>query len=118
MTYACSCDYDMPEFCSTRAVAHARKTHLCIECRTIIQPGQAYTYIFGKWEGYVDEFCHCRLCAELLECARISVPCFCWEYGNLHDNVREMVHEVRHDVPGMMFEWGRRMVRIKREKHT
>ncbi|WP_371422895.1 hypothetical protein, partial [Tardiphaga sp.] len=47
-----------------------------------------------------------------------SVPCFCWIYGDLHENVRDLVGEVRHDVPkGFVLEWGRRMIKIQRRRY-
>jgi hypothetical protein len=36
----------------------------------------------------------------------------------LHENIRDMVTEVRSDVPrGFVFEWGRRMIAIQRRRH-
>lgn len=117
MTYdACSCDFDQPEFCGTRTVK-ARKAHRCYECRGPIEAGEEYEYTFGKWEGDIGTFKTCMLCAELRQWARISVPCFCWYYGDLHENVRDLVSEVRPDVPaGFVFEWGRRMIKIERRR--
>jgi hypothetical protein len=115
MTYdACSCDFDPPEFSETRTVK-ARKPHRCYECRGPIDPGESYQKTAGKWDGDFCEFKTCALCAELRQWARISVPCFCWTYGELHENVSDMVSEVRADVPtGFVFEWGRRMIAIER----
>lgn len=117
MTYdACSCDYDMPEFCDVMT-RKARKVHKCYECRGTINPGDSYERTAGKWDGEFTEFKTCELCAELRQWARISVPCFCWTYGDLHEHVRSMVEEVRSDVPaGFVFEWGRRMIKIERRR--
>lgn len=112
----CYCDYDPPAWITTREIKAARKPHRCDECGAHIAPGDPYEYVCGKWNGYVDRFHTCRLCRELRQWAMISVPCFCWAYGNLHDDVREMVREVAHKVPGMFFEYGRRMIQIKRAK--
>lgn len=117
MSYDCYCDYDAPQWISTRNVKAARKPHVCAECNAPILAGEPYEYTSGKWD-YHDTFHICTRCVELREWARISVPCFCWAYGNLHDDVRNMVDAVRHDVPGFMFEWGRRMVKINREKRA
>jgi hypothetical protein len=116
MSYDCYCDYDAPEWHNSHIVKAARKPHKCYECRAPILVGESYEYTAGKWDGDVNFFHICTRCVELREWARISVPCFCWAYGNLHDDVREMVSEVRRDVPGFVFEWGRRMVKIKRER--
>src|SRR3990167_254561 len=117
MTYdACSCDYDPPEFCTVKTVT-ARKQFKCYECRSEIKPGDRYERAVGKWDDDLSTYRTCDLCAELRQWARISVPCFCWYYGYLHDNVEDMVHEVRRDVPkGFVFEWGRRMIAIERRR--
>ena len=109
----CHCDYTMPEFCNI-VTRKARKAHKCFECRATINPGETYEYTSGKWDGEVDDFRTCALCAELREWARISVPCFCWGYGHLHENVRDMVEEVYRGVPGFILEWGRRIIKIQR----
>jgi hypothetical protein len=96
----------------------ARKQHNCYECRGAINPGESYERAAGKWDGDFCEFKTCSRCAELRQWAQISVPCFCWTYGELHENIRDMVTEVRPDVPrGFVFEWGRRMIKIERHKY-
>ena len=115
MSY-CWCDGELPEFCRVTQVKRARKRHKCWECGAYIQPGSPYEYVCGKWDGLLDRFRICPLCKELREWATISVPCFCWAYGSLHDDVWDMVDETRHDVPGFYFEYGRRMIRIKRAR--
>jgi hypothetical protein len=117
MTYdACYCDYDQPEFWSCRT-SKARKTHRCCECRSDIRIGECYETTAGKWEGDFSVYKTCQRCAELRQWAIISVPCFCWYYGDLHENVRDMVSEVHHDVPGLIYEWGRRMIGIERHRY-
>jgi hypothetical protein len=117
MTYdACYCDYDPPAFCNVEK-RKARKEHQCYECRAVIPAGDTYEHTRGKWEGDISVFKVCALCLELRQWAKISVPCFCWYYGDLHENIRDMVSEVRNDVPqGFVFEWGRRMIVIERKK--
>ncbi len=96
----------------------ARKPHKCYECRGGIPSGETYEKIAGVWDGEFSEFKTCARCSELRDWARISVPCFCWIYGDLHENVRDMVTEVRGDAPaGFAFEWGRRMIRIDRHRY-
>ena len=115
MTY-CYCDGDVPEFCSV-STHKARKEHRCSECRASINPGEAYEYTSGKWDGYLSTYKTCTRCVELRQWAKISVPCFCWYYGDLHENVAEMVSDAHHAVPGLIFEWGRRMIRIQRARY-
>jgi hypothetical protein len=114
MNYDCYCDYEQPTFISVANVKRARRQHKCAECRAPIPAGTAYEYVSGLWEGDFNTFHICALCKELREWATISVPCFCWSYGNLHEDVREMVYDVAPHVPGFFFEYGRRMVRIKK----
>lgn len=116
MTYDCYCDYDQPEFCNISTVK-ARKEHKCEECRATIQPGDKYKRTVGKWEGDLLTFATCGLCDELQQWASISVPCFCWAYGELHEEVRDMVDQIKVDVPGIVFEWGRRMIKIERVRY-
>lgn len=113
---ACYCDYDPPEFCSI-STSTARKQHRCYECYGPIEPGEKYESTSGKWDGCFTTFKTCALCAELKEWAQISVPCFCWTYGDLLENVRDLVSEARADCPpGFVMEWGRRMIAIHRKR--
>ena len=116
MSYDCYCDYDSPEWTSHRNVKKSRKQHKCEECRAIIPAGSTYEYVCGMWDGSINYFYTCNLCVELREWATISVPCFCWAHGNLLADVKDMVDNVRHEVPGLYFEYGRRMVKIRRVK--
>ncbi|MFC5423015.1 hypothetical protein ACFPOB_26045 [Bosea eneae] len=113
MTYECVCDFDMPEFQNTYR-RKARKAHRCEECSAPIMAGETYRYDVGKWEGEILHFRTCQPCDDLAKWARISMPCFCYVFGALHESAREMVREVRKDVPGFVMEWGRRMVAIRR----
>lgn len=115
MSYECSCDYDPPEIITTR-VYSAKKEHTCDECGRQIGPGEKYEYVWGKWEGDVSVVKTCPDCMELRQWAEISVPCFCYAFGNLHEEAREMVSEIRRDIPGIIFEWGRRIVKIDRKR--
>lgn len=116
MSYDCYCDYDPPTWISIRNVKAARKPHKCDECDAPILVGEPYEYTSGKWD-YHDTFHICMRCVELRQWATISVPCFCWAYGNLHNDVHEMVREVVHDAPaGFFMEFGRRMIAIRHER--
>lgn len=115
MTYdSCSCDYEPAEFYSERRTK-ARKVHRCDECSGSINPGETYRQSSGKWAGDFMTYKMCPLCMELEQWARISVPCFCYTFSELHEHVRNMVDEVAHDCPaGFTMEWGRRIIKIER----
>lgn len=121
MSY-CECDWDdceRPDFFSVVHVNKARKVHKCAECNGPIFTGESYKRVTGKWNGDVDIYRTCASCLELEEWAKISVPCFCWNiFGELHERVKEMVDDVAPNVPGFFFEYGRRMVRLKRRKES
>lgn len=117
-SYACYCEYDPPEWITTVKVKAARKQHKCSECGYKIAVREAYEYVCGKWDGYLSQFHTCVRCVELREWAIISVPCFCWAYGNLHDDVGDMVQETAPGIPGFFMEYGRRIVRIKRARNN
>lgn len=116
MSYDCYCDYEAPTWISIRDVKKARKPHQCYECMAPIFAGEPYEYVSGLWDGDHQIFHICTRCVELREWATISVPCFCWAYGNLHDDVHEMVQEVAPTIPGFFMEYGRRMVKIRQER--
>jgi len=117
MSYDCYCDGNSPAWTRIAKVKSARKSYRCAECGISILPGQPYEKTIGKWDGDIDVFHTCPLCAELRQWAMISVPCFCWEYGNLHQNVSDMVDAVQHDVPGFDAEWKGRVERIEQARH-
>lgn len=117
MSYCeCDDDYDAPEFYS-ETVVKARKQHRCTECFGPIYPGEQYMRRSGKWNGDVLDYPECHLCMELREWAKVSMPCFCANtFETLHEKAREMVDDIKREVPGITFEWGRRMVKIQRRK--
>ena len=117
MTYeSCSCDGDPASFYISED-RKARKQHKCYECRAVIEPGERYEHARGCWEGTISTFKTCVLCLEIRQWARISVPCFCFNHGDLLENIRDMVTEVRRDCPaGFVMEWGRRVVKIERRR--
>ena len=111
---SCSCDSPPAEF-SSIATVKARKTFKCYECHGLINPGDSHEKTAGKWEGNFESFRTCSRCAELKKWARISVPCFCYTYGEVLYDVKNLVDEARHDCPpGFTMEWGRRMIKIER----
>lgn len=111
---SCYCDYDPPEGYRQTHVKAARRPHRCSECGARIPIRAAYKHVVGKWDGQLSEFHMCLLCKELGEWAEISVPCFCWAFGHLLPDVRDMVEEISPTVPGFFFEYGRRKVKINK----
>lgn len=117
--YECYCDCGEPATVySERTVKKAKKVHQCCECSSSILPGESYKSIFGIWDNMMDHFKVCQRCLELKDWAKISVPCFCYCNGELHNAVEDMVDQVRHHVPGFYFEYGRRMVRIRQHQRA
>jgi hypothetical protein len=113
MSEACYCDYDAPEAWSSR-ISTARKPHVCEECSCIIQPGEKYEYVWGKWEGIVSIFKTCTRCLEIRSFVKASVPCFCWAHGNLHEDARDTAQHYMHEADGLMFGTLRRIVLAER----
>lgn len=116
MGYGCSCDYDPAEFYRSVDVKSARKEFRCDECGHPIRPRDSYERVTAKWDGGIATFITCKHCVELRNWAKISVPCFCWAHGSLLDDIKDMVEQVRHDVPGFFFEYGRRLIAAQRAK--
>ena len=116
MSYCeCDYDYDRPDFYD-ETIVRARKPHHCYECSGLISKGDKYKRRSGKWDGRVQTYAECERCMELREWATISMPCFCANvFGTLHENAWEMVRDVAPKTPGFFFEFGRRMVKIKRQ---
>lgn len=112
----CYCDYDPPAFYHRTIINKARRQHRCEECGKSILAGESYERVRALWPelGAPYTMKTCERCLELRNWALVSVPCFCWSHGGLLDEVREMVREVSHLVPGMFMEYGRRMVAINR----
>lgn len=81
-------DYDAPE---THITSHptARKPHRCCECRELIKSGQRYERVFGKWDGRIDTYLTCELCAEI----RQQFCCDGWLYTSLWEGMREQAFE-------------------------
>lgn len=76
----CSCVYvendGSLDFHSEKIIT-AKKTHLCGECGTRINPGDKYEYVVAKCDG---EFCVAKTCQICLEIRNVF---FCkeWVYG-------------------------------------
>lgn len=61
----CSCDCgDTPEFYE-ETYPVAKKRHQCCECREVINPGEKYERVAGKWEGDFLTFKTCMTCVNI-----------------------------------------------------
>lgn len=64
----CECDVDYERPSVFRVSTHrAKKKYRCCECRSNIEIGEQYEYVFGVWSG--DSAVHrtCEKCADLRE---------------------------------------------------
>ena len=69
----------------------ARKTHMCVECRTDIRPGETYMEASGLWDGEFDTIRWC-LCCNALKRMVLDAMEYPDEYliGKLLEDAREM----------------------------
>ncbi len=98
MTFTCSCDYEPFTTC-TISTPVARKEHGCGECSGTIMPGEKYEYVFGISDG---EICICKTCPRCLairDWVKINIPCFCWGYGNINEDMRETIYAAAYHAP-------------------
>lgn len=113
----CYCDYDMPRFFN-REVRKARKAHRCCECGGRVQPGEAYEYVSGMWDDYLQSFKTCDRCVNFRKWMTNNLPCFCWAYEGLFETAAEAVEDAEWragaEVKGLRFAMNRRIVQIKR----
>jgi hypothetical protein len=87
----------------------ARKSHECDECRRVIQPGEEYERVCGKWDGEVDTF---KTCAHCVEARRWLVKhCNGFLYHGVYEDLREHFNDdLRYRVDGL----GRLLVGMRR----
>lgn len=113
MDYDCYCDYDPPEFHESKR-QKARKQHKCCECGGIVVPGEVYDYAVGKWEGDLLTFKTCERCTDLYMWVKNNVPCVCYVYEDLNEQMDIAVYEAWNRAPketvGLRFGYLRRKV--------
>lgn len=108
----CFCDYDAPSaYSATKPTARVK--HKCVECGSIIQPGEQYEKMFGIWDGDISTSKTCARCVDLRDWVKVHVPCFCWTHYNLHEDCIETARHYSIEAPGLLFGTWRRKVAIE-----
>lgn len=116
MTYECDCDDgDPPAYYRRTSVKSARNEYRCEECRLSIRRGEPYERVEAKWEEHCT-ITTCQHCVGLREWAIISVPCFCYNHGDLLADIKDMVRQVTPDVPGFDVEYAGRLAAIEQAR--
>jgi hypothetical protein len=111
---SCYCDYEPASaYASTRPIA--RKAHRCYECGGNIAPGDRYERASGIWEQQPQNFKTCVHCLAMRDLVASHLRCFCWEHGNLIENIVEAVRE-SDDIPGLKMAVGRLVVAGRRAR--
>jgi hypothetical protein len=80
----CSIDDAPTIYWESRPVA--RKTHICCECGSEIDPGEKYYRIAGVWNGIFTTFKQCQICDNVwIEAMAEGLECIC--FGELWETV-------------------------------
>ncbi len=109
MDCACSLDSIPAEFHNVKLVV-AKKEHRCGECGHIIQPGETYEYVFGKWGGMTDYYNTCLRCVDLRDLVSEYYG-GCFYYECLFDHYFELLSI------NMNYEEAQEQVDRIRDKH-
>lgn len=93
----CQYDYDQPDFHSEK-ITKARKEHRCWECYRMIQPGELYETVTGKWDGTISTY---KTCPHCLESRRwLEEICHSWVYGMVAEDLYN--HADEFDAPSFI----------------
>ena len=95
----------------------ARKQHKCSECARVIEPGDKYELVKGKWDGEFDTFKTCKFCLDLFNFVR-SHTSFEFAHGTLTEDIEYAVHDELLSKPEPGFEFGvmRRMWAVENRR--
>ena len=108
----CVCDSNTyPYFERERT---ARKQHRCYECGGKIEPGTKHLNIGGLCEG---EWWHGRICPpcwDTFKWVQAHIPCVCFHWGNMTEELTEICREACHQAPGLLFGFYRRLIAGRR----
>ena len=94
MSALCYCDYETGPSFFKDETRHAAKEHQCSECPGLIHVGEKYIYSFGIWDGFGQSFYWCKHCVAVKDWVTAHLPCFCFSYGGLHDDVGALLQEI------------------------
>lgn len=116
MADTCYCDYERPDcYWSSRPLA--RKEHRCEECGRRIQPGERYERVRMITRGDGPWTCKtCLYCLAMRDLVESRAECFCWAHGNLVEDIRGTVDNLRYEIPGLAMAVGRIAVESKRDR--
>ena len=97
---ACSCHFDAPDvYHAARPLA--RNTYRCTECGQVIHPGERYERVAVLWERRWSHYKMCVHCLAVRDACELC-GCFCWEHGNLLQNICDHLDWVDF-LPGQRF---------------
>lgn len=96
----------------------AKKAHKCGECGRAIGLGEKYENVFGVWDGDASTFKTCQRCVAVREFVVAHVPCCCWLYGNMLEDVINTARDYAHEAPGLLFGTYRRYVGTRTPKRA
>lgn len=117
----CYCDFDPAELYNV-TTRKARKQHRCEECRRVIEPGESYENVMGKWDGDINYFKTCSHCLDVRKFVQNSVPCFCWSHGNMLQDACDTIHEAygraRDEIRGLFMGYGRLVIAGRRMRQA
>ena len=82
-----SCDCEYPEVGGEVIERKARKVHDCYECNIVIDKGDIYSCIKGRWEGKWYTFHICNNCMKLRRV--LEKDSCCIPYGELQDIAKD-----------------------------
>lgn len=114
----CYCDYESTLQMAKTATPVARKAHRCTECRGPIAPGEKYEYVTGFGDGRFEKFKVCQRCQALRAYVVAHVPCACWGYGAMIEDLLETAQNWAREAPGLLFGAYRRKVLIDRARRA
>jgi len=67
----------------------ARREHVCSECRRVIQPGERYGRVTGKWDGEIQTYKTCFDCQSIID----FLFCDGVVFGEVRADLREHIAE-------------------------
>ena len=106
----------MPEF-YTVETRHARRQHRCCECGLTIEKGESYQRATGKWEDEIRTYKTCQRCLDLLNFVKAHVPCVCWYFESMREDILAAARDYAEEAPGLLFGAYRREIKIRRNRN-